>query len=102
MTRPNITPGKWSWQGTGKTKNKVLPRLTRLQAYTGSGLAVTVLVVDGEVAKGNPDAIAISALPDLLEALEKLTVAADAHDHWSTMDEVAAAKSALLKAGYTF
>jgi hypothetical protein len=95
MNKPNITPGPWTWQGTGQTKKKILPRLTHLQSFDGQGLAKTVLVVDGEVWRNQPDAVVIAALPDMLETLENIASGASQFP-W------AEAKAALTKAGYTF
>jgi hypothetical protein len=93
MIKPNITPGPWTWQGTGQTKKKILPRLTHLQSFDGKGLAKTVLVIEGEVWRNQPDAVAIAAVPHLLETLEKIA-SGESQSPWSE------AKVALIKAGY--
>lgn len=102
MKKPEITKGTWSWQKRGKRGTVCM-----LNAYHPPGFAKNVLEIYGHVEPTNPNAQAIAALPDLLEALEgALDRINAANDHqraagrleYATHDIVAA----LTKAGYTF
>ncbi len=103
MTKPNITPGEWTWQATGR--GKVLPPLHNLVGFTGEGLAKTILSTEREMPKSHPDSVAIKALPAVLYALERAFQKMEVQEMDGRLghsSEYLIALDALTQAGYTF
>lgn len=74
-----------------------------LNAYQPPGLAQNVLEVYGHIAESNCNARAISAVPDLLEALEDVaTLGPEEVEPDVLLAYAQRARAALTKAGYTF
>ncbi len=80
MTRPNITPGPWKYEGI----NVYAPAPASVRPHVAKVIYGTAR-----------DARAIAALPDLLEVLESLLYDPERGTHQGVQD-------ALTKAGYIF
>jgi hypothetical protein len=99
MTRPLITPGPLHSFRTASPDYA-----PEFGIYADSNPAETIVRTTGEHAAANAEAFA--ALPDLLEALERIaewepTAATDEAGGMYIMSAIDLASAALLKAGYT-
>lgn len=92
MKKPDITPGPWKTFEPSYADN--------IAGNKGQVLAIT----DRQEKNWKANFRAIAALPDLLDALERILFLgkAEGFGEWEEWEEVKDAKAALIKAGYTF
>ena len=91
MKKPNITPGEWEHRGH--------------RAFRKGSYEIAWIAQQGPMQEWEANGRAIAAVPDLLDALEKLLVCPDLQFDAmepESLEAMAAARAALTKAGYTF
>jgi len=101
MKRPNITPGDWTLEpAMGKQD-------CGLRIHTPESAAYGMAHIYSPGANAEANAVAMTAVPALLEALERIagwepTAAPDEPGGMSIMESIDIAQNALARAGYSF